>query len=44
MKKFGGGNVMVLGCITADGVEKHIKVSNKWTFVDIMNLLAVFQA
>lgn len=29
IKKFGGGNIMVWGCITYEGVGKIIKVSNK---------------
>ncbi len=38
-KKFGGGNVMVWGCITSTGVGKIVKVSNKINSEEYTNTL-----
>lgn len=39
VKKFGGGNVMVWGCITSSGVGKIVKISNKMNSAEYCEVL-----
>ena len=39
VKKFGGGNLMVWGCITSKGVGKILRVSNKIKSSEYCNVL-----